>query len=37
VADVHPARERRRFDVLALLIALAGVLVALCAAIPPKP
>jgi hypothetical protein len=37
VDDLRPAGERRRFDVLALLLALLGVLVALCAAIPVRP
>jgi len=36
VAEIQPAGERRRFDILALLLALLGVLVALCAAVPTR-
>jgi hypothetical protein len=36
VADLRPVREPRRYDVLALLLALLGVLVVLCAAVPVR-
>jgi hypothetical protein len=36
MADVQPARDRRRFDLLAILLALMGVLVALCIAVPGR-
>jgi hypothetical protein len=36
VDDVQPVDVRRRFDVLALLLALLGVLLTLCAGIPVK-